>query len=154
MNQDTNKMQRTGFGYLVNKAGLYFKINVLKCFKENNFGVTIEQFAVLYFLSKENGLYQRQLAKLALKDRPNITRLIDILQKKGFVYRKTDPNNRRIFKIFITDEGINQVETIHPYLIEVNKRAVEGISEEEQELFRGILEKICENLDDDFKMQI
>ncbi len=147
-------LRDVGIGYIVNKAGLYFKITVLQLFKEKNFTITPEQFGILFFLSKEDGMYQRQLAKISLKDRPNITRLVDILEEKGFVYREIDPNNRRIFKVFITEEGKKQVEQIYPFLIEIHKKAQQGISDEEISFLKKILGKVCENMDESFKLQI
>lgn len=154
MEENKINLSQVGIGYLINKTALHFKITVLQLFKEKNFGITPEQFAILFFLSKEDGMYQRQLAKISLKDRPNITRLIDILEEKGFVYRKADPDNRRIFKVFITEEGKKQIKEIHPSLLEMQKKAVEGINSAEIETLRKILGKICENMDESFKLQI
>jgi len=154
MDKNNKGLTEVGIGYLINKTALHFKINCLQLFKENNFSLTPEQFGILFFLSKEDGMYQRQLAKVLLKDRPNITRLIDILEDKGFVYREIDPANRRIFKIHITEKGRQQSSEIHPHLIEMQKKAAVGITHEEISVFRKILGKICENLDDDFKLQI
>jgi DNA-binding MarR family transcriptional regulator len=154
MEQTKIDFKNVGIGYIVNKTALYFKITVLQLFKEKNFSITPEQFSILFFLSREDGMYQRQLAKISLKDRPNITRLIDILEERGFVYRETDPNNRRIFKVFITEEGKKQIEEIHPYLREMQKKAINGINTEETDLLRKLLGKICENMDENFKLQI
>lgn len=154
MEKDKIDLKNVGMGYMVNKAALYYKITVLQLFKEKDFNITPEQFGILFFLSKEDGLYQRQLAKILLKDRPNITRLIDILEKRGFVHREIDPDNRRVFKVFITEEGREQVAKIHPCLLEIQKKATEGIKDEESESIKKILGKVCENLDDDFKLQI
>lgn len=143
-----------GIGYIVNKAALYYKITVLQLFKEKNFHITPEQFAILFFLSKEDGMYQRQLAKISLKDRPNITRLIDILEESGFVYREADQNNRRILKVFITEKGRKQVEEVYPCLLDINNKATNGITTEELDLLRKVLGKVCENMDEDFKLQI
>jgi len=154
MEKDKTGFSKVGVGYCINKTALYFKITVLQLFKEHNFNMTPEQFGILFFLSKEDGMYQRQLAKISLKDRPNITRLIDILEKKGFVHREVDPENRRIFKVFITEEGRKQVEEIHPLLLKIQSKALKGISNEERESIKKILEKICENMDEDFKLQI
>lgn len=145
---------KPGIGYLINKTALRFKINVLQLFKEKSFSITPEQFGILFFLSKENGMYQRQLAKVLLKDRPNITRLVDILEEKNFVWREADPQNRRIIKVFITEEGRKEVEKVHPHLLEINKKATKEITEEEMETFKKVLEKICINIDEDFKLQI
>jgi len=154
MEKDKTGFSKIGVGYLINKAALYFKITVLQLFKEKNFNITPEQFGILFFLSKEDGMYQRQLAKISLKDRPNITRLIDILEKKGFVNRETDPQNRRIIKVFITEEGRKQVAEIHPYLLEMQSRAIEGISVDQLESTKELLRTICENMDENFKLQI
>jgi len=147
-------LPKVGIGYLINKTALYFKITCLQLFKEKAFDITPEQLGILFFLSKEDGMYQRQLAKISLKDRPNITRLVDILEERGFVYREADPENRRIFKVFITEEGKKQVESIHPALLEMQEKAVTGMSEEETESLRKLLAKICGNMDENFKLQI
>jgi len=154
MNNNNLNPKNVGVGYIINKAALYIKVTVLQMFKEKKFEVTPEQYGLLFFLSKNDGMYQRQLAKISLKDRPNITRLIDILENKGFVYREIDPNNRRIFKVFITEKGHEQVAQIYPTLVEVQNKALGGISEEEIFTLKNILTRICENMDDDFKLQI
>jgi len=154
MHADIIDFKNVGIGYIVNKTALYFKITVLQLFKEKNFNITPEQFGIIFFLSREDGMYQRQIAKICLKDRPNVTRLIDILEKKALVYRETDPDNRRIFKVFITEEGRKLVAKIHPHLLEIQNKAINGIKKEELELLRKVLGKICENMDDDFKLQI
>jgi len=154
MEEAKTALPQVGIGYLINKTALHFKITVLQLFKEKNFSITPEQFGILFFLSREDGMYQRQLAKTTLKDRPNITRLIDILEKKGFVHREIDPDNRRIFKIFITQEGRKQVAEIHPLLLEIQNKAIDGIMIDELESTRKILRKICENMDENFKLQI
>ncbi|OGI00065.1 MAG: hypothetical protein A2039_00275 [Candidatus Melainabacteria bacterium GWA2_34_9] len=153
MEENKIELNNVGMGYMVNKAALYYKITVLQLFKEKNFAITPEQFGILFFLSKEDGLYQRQLAKILLKDRPNITRLVDILEERGFVYREIDPNNRRIFKVFITEAGRTQVTEIHPLLLEIQNKATDGIKYEESESVKKILGKVCENLDENFKLQ-
>ncbi|MDD3013248.1 MAG: MarR family transcriptional regulator [Candidatus Gastranaerophilales bacterium] len=153
MNKPKVEMSKATIGYLINKTALYFRIAGLQVFKEKKFSVTHEQFVILYILSIENGIYQRQLGKIALKDRPNITRLVDILENKGLLYREIDPNDRRIVKLFITEEGKEQVNTIYPAILEFNNKALEDITAEEEILLKGVLEKIRNNLDETFKLQ-
>jgi len=154
MEPEKFEISQVSLGYLVSKASLYFKINILKAFKEQNFSITLEQFGILYTLTLMNGLYQRQLGKMLMKDRPNITRIINILEKNEFVRRESDPNNKRIFKVCITEKGRDQVEKIRPYMKEIHSRAVVGIPEEQQEFLKEIIGKICENLGDDFALQM
>lgn len=63
-------------------TGLVAKIAQLQMFARNNFEITPEQYIILAILVENGELYQRQIAEIAYKDRPNITRLINILEKK------------------------------------------------------------------------
>jgi DNA-binding MarR family transcriptional regulator len=146
-------MPEISIGYMISRTALYLKISALQFFKNNEYNVTPEQFGILYILSRENGLYQRQLSKMTLKDRPNITRIIDILEKRGLIYRELDPENRRIFKVFITEEGRQQVEDILPSLCEFRDKTIEGLSQEDLNDLKRILGKIRSNLDATFKLQ-
>lgn len=154
MKKSKVEMSDLTLGYLINKTAHYFKIAGLQFFKEKNFSVTKEQFVILYILHKDNGISQRQLGKTALKDRPNITRLIDILEQRCLLYREIDPKDRRIVRIFITDKGREQVETILPSVKEVNDLAFKAVTNEEQDALKIILEKIRNNLEETFKLQI
>lgn len=154
MKQNTKRTIEPSVFYLVNKTALFLKMSGLQFFKEKNFAITPEQASILHILYQEDGISQRQLGKTALKDRPNITRLIDILEEKKFVYRELDPQNRRIFKVFITEEGKKQVESILPDIMEARKRAFDGLSEEDLEILKNILVKIQNNLEETFKLQV
>ena len=147
-------LAHTNFGYAIGKTAHYLKMVALTFFKEEQFMLTPEQFFTLYFLYKEDGINQRQLARIALKDRPNITRILDILEKNNFVHREVDPNNRRIYKVFITEEGKKKAETILPLFIEVQNMAKNGLTDEEIDSLIRILGKIRSNLEETFKLQI
>ncbi len=83
-------------------AGVYTRIYSRQCFKNSGFDITPEQFVIIEVLMHHDGLYQRQLSEITLKDRPNITRIINILVKNGYVERRSDKNKRKVFKIFLT----------------------------------------------------
>lgn len=142
------------FGYEINKTAHYLKMSALAFFKEEGYTLTPEQFFTLYFIEKNDGISQRQLGKIALKDRPNITRILDILEKNGFANRKVDPNNRRIFKVFITEEGRKHVETILKSFIKLRCIAKDNLTDEEIETLLRILSKIRSNLEESFKLQV
>jgi len=141
-------------GYLINMTAQFFNLTALQIFKENNLNITPEQFGVLYFLSRENGMYQRQLAQAIFKDRPNITRILNILQKNGYIIRTADPQNKRITRVLITPDGQKKVETALPLLLGMKDKATTGLSEEEINTLMTILGKICGNLENNFTIQI
>ena len=51
-------------------------------FELKEYDITPEQVTVLNVLKKHNGLYQRQIAAMTLKDRANITRILHLYKKK------------------------------------------------------------------------
>ena len=67
--------------------------------------ITMSQFGILEALLHIGPQNQRELGKKILKSGGNITLVIDNLEKRGFVTRETDPNDRRAVIISLTDEG-------------------------------------------------
>lgn len=123
-------------------------------FSAKNFEITPEQLMVLSALIDHDGLYQRQLGMITLKDRPNITRIINILEKMNFVTRKPDVNKRKIYKIFVTDEGKNVVKKVMPTALELWENIVDGVDEDELKITLKVMNKFKENLMKDMNIQI
>lgn len=123
-------------------------------FSAKNFEITPEQLMVLSALIDHDGLYQRQIGMITLKDRPNITRIINILEKMNFVTRKPDVNKRKIYKVFVTDEGKNVVKKVMPTALELWENIVDGVDEDELEITLKVMNKFKENLMKDMNIQI
>ena len=134
-------------------TGLVAKVAQLQMFARNKFEITPEQYVILAVLVENGELYQRQIAEITYKDRPNITRLINILEKKGLVKRVEDVQKRKVFKIVITKKGIEVHKKIKPYMLELHDDAVKGITKEELETCIGILCKMLDNLEPKTKLQ-
>ena len=135
-------------------VALYMKLNAIQIFRSHNFDVTPEQFGILWLLYENGCLYQRQLSQRLFKDRANITRMINILEKRELVCRKEDAHNKRIHKIYLTEEGIKKVESIVPALKQIEKYVYNNISEEEKSTLIKILGKILVNLESKVTIQI
>lgn len=143
-------------GFYISKTSQYLKFGAINAIKQLNIKepLTLDQYEVLWVLLKHNGLYQRQLGQILLKDRPNTTRLINILCDKNLIERKEDPNNKRKHLIHITDEGRNRVNDLKPLKESLGCKVLKGISEEELAITLDTLKKIRLNLKDEFTMQI
>ena len=141
--------------YELAQTDSYIRIAVSKLLKTAGVtDITYEQFGILFVLSEQDGLYQRQLAIMLNKDRPNITRMLDILEKKGYVTRKKDPQNKRISKIHITPAGLKKVELMAPFKQEFQDRIHKSISKENLDICRSVLKQIRDNLEDSCSQQI
>ena len=84
----------------------YCKTLLVQLFDKICSEISPEEFIVLDTISCNNGLCQRDLARLILKDRANTGRILDSLEKKNFIIRYNDTkNNRLVRKVVITDKG-------------------------------------------------
>ncbi len=123
-------------------------------FSEKKFPLTPEQYLILSLLDEHKELYQRQLSEITLKDRANISRIINILEEKKLVKRINDSNGRKIFKVIVTEEGKKLLEKIAPTAKELRSIITKGIKTEDLEFFLEIMNKIYNNIWEKVNLQI
>ncbi len=122
-------------------------------FTQEGHPITPEQMTVLAALIDHDGMYQRQISAITL-NRPNITRIINILEKMGLVTRKQDVNKRKIYKIFITEDGRKVFDKVIPTALELWQKTIEGVPEDDLRVTLKVLQKFKENLEEDLNIQI
>lgn len=101
------------------RTRMAFRRSMQRILKKNNAGITFEMLQVLSSLWREQGITQQVLAERTAKDKACLTNLMNNLEKKGYVYRQEDPNDRRNKLVFLTPEGENFREQIRPILDQV-----------------------------------
>lgn len=141
-------------GLRLSRIGLLSKIFAIQTFLKYKFEITPEQFTVLNTLKENNGMYLRQLAQETLKDRPNITRIVSILESKKYLTTVTDKEEKRMVKkLYITDSGLSVCNMVLPTILNMWSDISKNISEQEIDQFLETLDKIEENLKDKVIMQ-
>ena len=114
--------------------------------KEKNLPITPDQFRVLTHLWQNEGCSQQELAVSSLRDRANVTRIIDILEREGIVERVDHETDRRIFKIQLTRRGRDlEKESMECGQAAIND-ALKGISKSDLNVCMKVLNKTIENL--------
>ena len=101
---DKTDLLKSRIGMKLVRVGKMVRAIANQKFVKANYEITPEQFTVLTAILDHDGLYQRQIGAITLKDRPNITRIINILENKELVTRTPDTNKRKVFKINITEK--------------------------------------------------
>jgi len=134
-------------------TGLIAKIAQLQMFSREKFEITPEQYLVLAILVENGDLYQRQISEIAYKDRPNVTRLVNILEEKELVKRISEVQKRKVFKIQITEKGIKTYSKIRPFMLKLHDYAVKEIKKEELENCLCVMRKMLDNLEPKTKLQ-
>ena len=152
MDKETLKNDQIGFQLV--RIGRLTRIFGTQSFTAGETIITPEQFWILNVLAKQNGIYQRQIGLNTLKDRPNITRLLKILDAKGLVTKKEDVNKRKIYKIFLTEKGREVHKQIEPIVLSTWETCINGIDDNEVEKFLTTLNKIKNNLEEAVTIQL
>ena len=151
---DKINLLKSRIGMKLVRVGKMVRAIANQKFAKANYPITPEQFTVLTAILDHDGLYQRQIGALTLKDRPNITRIIKILEEKELITKTPDSNKRKIFKINITEKGKQAYEMVLPTVLEHWQNTVEGVTDEELISCLNVLNKIKTNLEEKLKMQI
>ncbi|OOG76766.1 MarR family winged helix-turn-helix transcriptional regulator [Algoriphagus sp. A40] len=135
------------YSFLLDRTARKVKQYAQHQFKTGEFDVTVDQWLVLKNLSENELLSQTELANLVFKDNPTLTRIIDLLCKKGYVERIAHPQDRRSFQLHLTESGLDKVSELRPKILEIREKAWENLTAKDFEEFKRILDTIYQNLD-------
>ena len=122
-------------GMRISRAGLLSKVFAIQSFAKDGCELRPEQFTVLNALKENDGMYLRQLANITYKDRSNITRIVSILEEKGYLKSSLEAEGRQVKKLYITQKGKDICESLLPTILRIWSTSVEGLSIEEVENF-------------------
>lgn len=136
MQDDLNQ----SFGFVIHDVARLLRKNFDR--RAQSVGLTRSQWFVLMHLRRQDGLRQTDLADL-LEVRPiSLTRLIDRLVKNAWVERRSDPDDRRANRVFLTKKAEPLLNRLSNLGKETREEALRGIPQEERERFMMTLLRI------------
>lgn len=96
---------------------------------------------------KRNGTQSMSdIGKCLSVPKPHVTVIVDKLIEDGLVERQSDPNDRRIVNILLTEKGIEVFENIKQEISENLKIKLSKLDEDEQEILADASRKVREIL--------
>ena len=131
-------------GFIIYRTALAMRGALQRTLKEQGFDITPEQYGSLVLLREEEGLSQKEIGDVLFKDKPNISRMLDVLERKRLILRQS--SDRRSFAIFLTEEGKKLAEAILPIKLQLEKKATNGLLARELEALESIINKIYGNI--------
>ena len=141
---------------------LFFKIEKISKYIQEDYiskynqKITHDEFRVMDIITYNPDICQRDLAKLALRDCVKIGRILDSLEKKGYIERFTDTKGKRLVKkMKLTDNGLifynEMIAKIEP---ETNKFLHQIFSDKELKEIKTYLNKLDKALASTIKVEI
>jgi DNA-binding MarR family transcriptional regulator len=94
--------------------------------------LTMGQFRVLYLIH-DGVAFVSELARFQNVSQPTISRQVDGLVTKGLVARHTDPTDRRVIHLELTEQGRTLLETIRTRLYHRVAETLTALSPTEKE---------------------
>jgi MarR family transcriptional regulator for hemolysin len=111
------------------------------------FGFAMSHLPVLRALADGRSLSQTELAQAARVEQPSMAETLARMVRDGVVQRESNPSDRRGTLISLTRRSRARLSKAKAALVEANREAMVGLSEEEEVLLRQLLERVVRNLE-------
>ena len=118
---------------------------------ERESGVPGMWWFVMRVLSRRDGLSQGEFVREhEIADPSRVTRTAQALEAEGWIRRERDPEDNRVVRMYLTDEGLRVVEERLPRVDEeIEKRAHAVMSEKEFVEFNRMLGLFAQAMKDE-----
>ena len=133
-------------GLNVNRTAFLMTKEIARRFSAHGYALSAQDFGIMFRLFKQGPMTQVAIATLMLRDKTTITRRIDGLVKKGLVERGPDPDDRRYFRIALTDAGQQAMQVMIPLVRDFQQEVLSEIPDEDKAITIRTLKHISEKL--------
>lgn len=109
-------------------------------------GISHEQAFVIGYLVQNPGSIQRDIADVSRTSAASVSSLLQGLERRGLVERRTDPDNERIKRVYATPQGATLVDGFAEAIIAADETILAPLDEAERATLLALLNKITAEL--------
>ena len=104
-------------------------------------GITPQQYHVLRVLrdAGPGGLACSAVGERSVSGDPDVTRLLDRLEKQGWASRAREPADRRVVTARITNDGLRLLEELEEPVAALHARQLDGLAARDLPVLRKLL---------------
>lgn len=135
-------------GFLIARSHSAMNRRLLKNFKDAKHPITSEQYTVLSHLWENDTICQRELCCSTGKDKPGITRILDNLEKLGYIERIDSETDRRMKMIKLTQAGRDLEQKSSELALKTLIDFLEDVECKDVEITKNVLRKIIFKFED------
>ena len=142
-----------GWQEVLAPQGLGYRIKLLsqmlsRKFQErlDPYGLTPFHWVVLCCLWQEDGLATSSIGEKLQQVGGTLTGVLDRMEQRGLVRRERDTRDRRIWRIWLTEEGKELKTVLIPIAMEIRDQAIKGIPISDRERFSDLIDIAIANL--------
>jgi DNA-binding MarR family transcriptional regulator len=138
---DLNRYVPAFVTFIANKLS-----NSATVFYSRNFGVNVTDWRIMSLLAIEPGIPASRICHVIGFDKGPVSRTLAMLQKRGLVTIRTDPNDGRSHSISLTAKGRNVHDKVIVAALERERKLLSCLKESEREVLIDLLRRIHDNL--------
>jgi DNA-binding MarR family transcriptional regulator len=135
-NQLTNAKKFIQFSDAVREFYTYNKDGLAKI------DLTVTQARTLHVLSDFEGMSQQDAKRFLAVSSSTLSEMITVLEKKEFVIRKINKENRRFTLIYLTEKGQKVMTELNRLFEEYCSKMTKKMTQDEVEIFEQLLNKL------------
>jgi DNA-binding MarR family transcriptional regulator len=109
-------------------------------------GVTTTEYTALSVLARRSGLSSAQLARRSFVSDQAMNQIVVVLERNGWIERSADPHHARILRAKLTRAGRAIHAACDRVTAPIERRLLDGLSSEDTERLRKILENCATSL--------
>jgi DNA-binding MarR family transcriptional regulator len=113
-------------------------------------GLHVGQDMVLVELWQDDGLRGSELADRLGVEPPTVTKMLRRLEACGLVERRTDPQDARSLRVYLTAQGLALEEPVVRCWERAERTMLSGMDAGDRQTFRTLLNRVRRNLDPEF----
>ncbi len=116
-------------------------------YEKKRFKIPYIESKTLLFLKDQRYLTVNELAYLLNVTKSRASNIIKSLIKKGFVEVITDPKDKRVRLISLSNKGKEKVKEIEEFQLEIHKKLLSGFDPSEMITLLNLIERLKLNMD-------
>ena len=109
-------------------------------------GLTRSQWWLLTYLFFKDGINQSELAILMDMEKAPLSRLLDRMEKKGWVIRKNESKDRRTKNIYLTESIKPLISSMRDKAAEYRRESLSILTDKERNKLKAILQILKQDL--------
>lgn len=116
--------------------------------RANSYGISMSVGFILLHIDRE-GTPSTQLGPRMGMEPTSLSRTLKTMEENGFIRREEDKLDKRIVRIFLTEEGLKARYIARDVVFEFNNKVIERIPKEHIDIFESVIDQIQAIIDED-----
>ena len=111
-------------------------------------GITGTNGRILGYIARrrDSDVFQRDIEREFCITRSTASKVLTLMEQKGFIERRSVPGDARLKKLVLTDISVQFTDMMHENVARIEAVLTDGVSKEELRAFITTVEKMKENL--------